>query len=264
MNATVPTVSAKMKSFHVGVVPRSIDAVSCVDVRDAATRPTTTISSCSARSAVTSAAMRFQRVDREAQDVARRDVDDDRERDHQLDRARAGLAPERREVVRRRERGDRDEDQEVEEDRPARDEAPQLVERVAGEHRRAAAVLVQRGALDVGHRRQDEEQPGDEVDDRGEPERVVGDDPEREVDRARDRRVDDREDDRRAQRAPEDALLVRPRGRRRRRHLARAPLEAQPHDPGEQEQHAEDRAQRDRGRHRRRTSARAAARRSRP
>ena len=56
---------------------------------------------------------------------------------------------------------DRDQDQVVEQDRPAGDEAPQLVERVAREHRRAAALLVQRGALDVGHRGQDEEHAAD-------------------------------------------------------------------------------------------------------
>ena len=61
VNATVPAVRAKMKSFHVGAVPRSIDAVSW-SMFSAAMRPTTTMSSCSARSAVTSAAIRFQRV----------------------------------------------------------------------------------------------------------------------------------------------------------------------------------------------------------
>jgi hypothetical protein len=61
VNATVPTVSAKMKSFHVGVVPSSIDAVSR-SMFSAATRPTTMMTSCSRMSALTSAAMRFQRV----------------------------------------------------------------------------------------------------------------------------------------------------------------------------------------------------------
>ena len=60
------------------------------------------------------------------------------------------MAPEQREVVRRRERGDRDQDQVVEQDRPACDEAPQLVEAVARQHGRAAALLVQRRALHVG------------------------------------------------------------------------------------------------------------------
>jgi hypothetical protein len=55
---------------------------------------------------------------------------------------------------------------------------------------------VQRRALDVGHRRQAEEQRGDEEDHRRQAERVVGDDPEREVDPRGQRRVDDREEDR--------------------------------------------------------------------
>jgi hypothetical protein len=60
VNATVPTVSAKMKSFHVGVVPRSIDAVSASRL-SATTRPTAMMTNCRAMSAVTSAAIRFQR-----------------------------------------------------------------------------------------------------------------------------------------------------------------------------------------------------------
>ena len=59
----------------------------------------------------------------------------------------------------------------------------ELVERVAGEDRRAAALLVQRGALDVGHRGQGEEDAGDQEDDRRQAQRALGDDAEREVDR---------------------------------------------------------------------------------
>ncbi len=57
----MPAVSAKIRSFHVGVVPRWIDAVSA-SMFSADTMPTTMISSCTARSAVTSTAIRFHRV----------------------------------------------------------------------------------------------------------------------------------------------------------------------------------------------------------
>ena len=72
-----------------------------------------------------------------------------------------------RHVVRGRERGDRDQQDVVEQDRPAGDEAPQLVERVAREDRRAAALLVQRGALDVGEDDEPEEDGRDEEDEPG-------------------------------------------------------------------------------------------------
>jgi hypothetical protein len=55
--------------------------------------------------------------------------------------------PEHAQVLGRREGGDGDQDDVVEQDRPAGDEADELVERVASEHRRAAPILMQRGAL---------------------------------------------------------------------------------------------------------------------
>ena len=57
MNATVETVSANMTSFHSGLVPSSIESSSAVEVDDEAT-PKTMISSCSATSTSTSAAIR--------------------------------------------------------------------------------------------------------------------------------------------------------------------------------------------------------------
>ena len=67
--------------------------------------------------------------------------------------------------------------------------AIELVEGVAGEGRGAAALAEHRPALDVAERRQAEQQPGGEEDQRRQPEAAVGDDAEREVDREADRRV---------------------------------------------------------------------------
>ena len=106
--------------------------------------------------------------------------------------------PEDAQVLRRRVGRDGDQDHVVEQDRPAGDEADELVERIAREHRRAAALLVQRRALGVGHRGQREHQRRDQEHERREAERMAGDNAEREVDRARQRGVDDREQERRA------------------------------------------------------------------
>ena len=122
--------------------------------------------------------------------------------------------PEDAQVLRRRVRRDGDQDDVVEQDRPAGDEADELVERVAREHRRAAALLVQRRPLDVGHRGQREQQRREQEHERREPERVAGDHAEREVDRARQRRVDDREQERRADAAPQRSRASAPRARR--------------------------------------------------
>ena len=62
-----------------------------------------------------------------------------------------------REVVRHRRGDQREHDRVVEQDRPAGDEADELVEREARERRGAAALDVQRRALDVRHEREDEE-----------------------------------------------------------------------------------------------------------
>ena len=109
--------------------------------------------------------------------------------------------PEDLQVLRRGVGADGDQDDVVEQDRPAGDERDELVEGVAGEHGGAAGLLVQGGALDVGHRGQPEHHRGDQEHERGEPERVVDDDPEREEHGARQRGVDDPEQDRGADRA---------------------------------------------------------------
>jgi len=134
----------------------------------------------------------------EAADVAEHDERDEHERQRERLAAMPEGAPEHARIVGRRVARDGDQDDVVEQDRPACDEADQLVERVAREHRRAAALRVHRRALGVRHRRQGEQHRADEEDDRRQTERVAGDDAEREVDRSRDRRVDDREQRRRA------------------------------------------------------------------
>src|SRR5205823_936718 len=98
-----------------------------------------------------------------------------------------------RDVVRQEERGQRDHDQVVEEQRPAGEEAEEVVERLAHEGRRAAGLRDRRGALGVRERDEQEERADEEEHDRREPERVQRDDPEGEVDRRRDLSVGDRE-----------------------------------------------------------------------
>jgi hypothetical protein len=82
-----------------------------------------------------------------------------------------------------------DDDQVVDQDRPAGDEGDQLVEGVAGEGRGAAALAEHGAALDVAERGQPEQQAGGEEDQRRQAEAAVGDDAEGEVDREADRRV---------------------------------------------------------------------------
>ena len=98
-------------------------------------------------------------------------------------------APDRLQVVRHRDRRQGDHDQVIDQDRPAGDEGDKLVEGVAGEGRRAAALAEHRPALDVAERGQAEQQARGEEDQRRQAEAAVGDDPEGEVDREADRRV---------------------------------------------------------------------------
>jgi hypothetical protein len=69
----------------------------------------------------------------------------------------------------------------IQEQRPARDERHELVERVPRERRGPAALRVQRVALDVRHRGQDEEDAGEQEDHRREAEGVARNHAEREV-----------------------------------------------------------------------------------
>ncbi len=154
------------------------------------------------RSPTSSMPTRRMRRAAEAADVAEHDQRDERQRQAQRLAAIAERAPEDLQVLRRRVGRDGDQDHVVEQDRPAGDEADELVEGVAREHRRAAAILVQRGALDVGHGGHRVEQRRDQEHQRRQPQRVAGDHAQREVDRARQRGVDDREQDRRADAAP--------------------------------------------------------------
>ena len=209
----------------------------------------------------------------EAADVAEDHDRDEREREAERLAAIAERAPERAQVLRRGVARDRDQDHVVEQDRPARDEAHELVERVAREHRRAAPVLVQRGALDVGHRRQPEQQRGRQEHERREAQRVPDDHAEGEVDRARERRVDDREQDRLADAArarsrasaPRARPRPRPRGPRRRSRAATpAHLDVSPQRARGDEQHAEQQPRREHARRPRRSPRRSAPGRSRP
>ena len=109
------------------------------------------------------------------------------------------------EVVRQEERRERGDDQVVEEERPAGDEAGQVVERAAHEGRGAAGLPQLGRPLGVRERDDEEEHAGEEEDERRQAERVRRDDPEREVDRARDLAVGDREEIG----APEPALEPR-------------------------------------------------------
>ena len=70
-----------------------------------------------------SPARRAPPAGRAAEEVVAGDRDQHRDRDHQVDAVVAELGPERRQVMADRERADRDQDQEVEQDRPAGDEA---------------------------------------------------------------------------------------------------------------------------------------------
>ena len=134
-------------------------------------------------------------------DIGQRDP-----RDHDLGRPAAQIAPEHRQVVGERDGGGRHHDQVVEQDRPARDEAPELVERVAGEAGGAATLDVKRAPFDVGRNGHHQEQPCEQVDDRSEPECVSGHDSEREEDRGGDRAEHDREQRRFSQTAGDARL----------------------------------------------------------
>src|ERR687887_332464 len=138
-------------------------------------------------------------------------ADDHADRDDEVPRMmreRADLEG-RAEVVRQEEGRERDHDQVVEEQRPAGQEAGEVVERAPDEGRGAARLRDRGGALGV-RERDDEEEGADEREHlRCEAERVQGDDSERDVDRGGDLAVRDREQRRRVEDPLESGDLAR-------------------------------------------------------
>ena len=109
--------------------------------------------------------------------------------------------------MRQEEHREGDHDQVVEEERPAGQEAQQVVERAPDEGRGAAGLRDRRRSLRVGEGDEQEEDAAEQEDERREPERVGGDDAEREIDRRGDLAIGDREERRRIEDALEAAKL---------------------------------------------------------
>ena len=133
-------------------------------------------------------------------------------RDHAEDdiprRVREGVPAEcRAEVVRHEEAGQRDDDQVVEEERPAGDEPRRVVERAPHEGRGAAGLRQRRGSLRVRERDEEEERPDAEQHPGRGAERVERDDAEREVDRRPDLAVGDRRERARTEHPRQTELL---------------------------------------------------------
>ena len=123
----------------------------------------------------------------DVRDVEHRGQADHHDRHRQLDVSTAEPARDRRQIVRDRDRRRGDHDQIVDQDRPARDEADQLVEGVPSERRRPTPLPEHRAPLDVGERGEREHQPRDQEDQWRQPQAAIGDHPDREVDREADR-----------------------------------------------------------------------------
>ena len=149
-------------------------------------------------------------VGRQPADVLHGDERDRERRDHDLDEAVVEIAPEDGEVVADRDRPDRHHDQVVEQDGPARDEAPQLVEGVTGKGGCATALRMERAALHVGGHRDHEEQARGEERERCQSERVAGHDPQHHEEPRYERAEQDREQGRFAK-AASDARAGPPR-----------------------------------------------------
>ena len=113
-----------------------------------------------------------------------------------------GLADRAGEVVRHEERRERHDDEEVEEEHPARHESGEVVERATHEGRRASGLRQCGRPLRVRERDENEHRAGDEENERREAERGRCDDPECDVERRRDLPVCDREE----RRSVEDAF----------------------------------------------------------
>jgi hypothetical protein len=145
----------------------------------------------------------------DADDVHQHQQRDHDDSDDDVPRVLPQRRPEDGQVVRHEERRDGDRGDVVQHLRPGRLERDELVERVPREARGAARLRVVDGALGVGRRREGEDQPGDDEDDRRQPERVDRDDAERVVDRRADVAVGGREQRRRAEN-PLEPLLAPP------------------------------------------------------
>ena len=130
-----------------------------------------------------------------AQDVDEREQGDHPDAEDDVRRAvpQGVDADDAPEVVRHEERRDGDRDDVVEHLAPCGEERPELVERMAGEARRAARLGVHRGRLGVGGGRHVEEEAGDDEDHRRQAEREAGDQAQRVVDRRTDVSVGRRE-----------------------------------------------------------------------
>ena len=122
--------------------------------------------------------------------------------------AQRRLSERAREVVRGEERREGHDDQEVEEEDPARHEPREVVEGAADEGRRAARLRQRGRPLRVRERHEQERGAGDEQDERRQAERHARDDPERDVERGGDLAVRDGEERRRVQHALEAAELA--------------------------------------------------------
>ena len=136
-----------------------------------------------------------------ADDVERDEHHDDDHAADDVPRVRPQRLPEDREVVRDEERRDGDRDDVDEHLRPARREAHELVERVPGEARRAPGLRKACRASGVRRGRRGEHDPGDDEDERRQPEGVDGRQAERVVDRGADVAVRGREERGRAEHA---------------------------------------------------------------
>ena len=131
---------------------------------------------------------------RAADQPQHRDRQDDEHRADDVPRVVSQPLPADRvaEVVRREERREGDHDRVVEEQHPARQEPDRIVERAAGEHRRAARLGDRRRPLGVRERDEHEQRPDAEQHPGRQAEREERNDPEREVDRRAHLAVGDR------------------------------------------------------------------------
>ena len=170
------------------------------------TKPSSTSSSCVAKS-TTASRMFSAAASWMPTMLIATSSEHDRDADDDVPRVRPQRLPEDREVVRHEERRDGDRDHVVQHLRPRGPERDELVERVPREARRAARLGEEHRPLGVRRRGAGEDQPGDDEDERRQPERDRRGDAERVVDRRADVAVRGREERRRAEHALEPVRL---------------------------------------------------------